>query len=314
MANFDDSKWYQISTPGDVLSFVGTPANTKDNTTSVQPYGPVFLRISNSTDREQQWQIYNVNSTTVVMRTRASGPDNYLSAAVAQDDDGEVNAGSTKPIMGNYSLLDSSMFWHIGAWSDGLFWLENAQNGSAWHLNHTGNGYFRMSSNITAPQTGQRFKFTALEDINNDKYSTYSAPGIAAAATATASSSATATANTSSTSKRQKTDGLTAGGKGAVGAAAGGVFLLILGLVLLWRLKKRKKQLASDAALEPPRTELAQEAQISELPATEKTVPELPGTAASKFYDEKRSELPVDTAPSELGGNHISELPEDSRK
>lgn len=108
------------------------------------------------------------------MRTRASGPDNYLSAAVAQDDDGEINAGSTKPIMGNYSFLDNSMFWHIGAWSDGLFWLENAQNGSSWHLNHTGNGYFRMSSNITAPQTGQRFKFTALEDISNDNYSTYS--------------------------------------------------------------------------------------------------------------------------------------------
>lgn len=154
MANFDQSKWYQISTSGGGLSFVGTPASLTDNKTSVQPYGTVFLRISNKTDHEQQWQIYNVNSSHAVLRTRASGPDNYLSAAIAETDEGEVTAGSTKPIMGNYSLLDNSMYWSIGAWTDRLFWFENAQNGSKWHLNQTG-AFFLMSLNITAPQVGQ---------------------------------------------------------------------------------------------------------------------------------------------------------------
>ncbi|KAL1615546.1 hypothetical protein SLS54_008951 [Diplodia seriata] len=176
MANFDRSKWYQISTPNGLLSIVGTPTTTIDNKTSVQPFGPVFLRISNTTDHEQQWQIYNTNSTHAVLRTRASGPNNYLSAAIAESDDGEVTAGSTKPIMGNYTMLDESMYWSIGAWSDRLFWFENARNGSGWHLNATG-AFFLMSLNITAPQVGQQFKFTTLGDVENEKYSTYSTPG-----------------------------------------------------------------------------------------------------------------------------------------
>ncbi|KAL1639600.1 hypothetical protein SLS58_007800 [Diplodia intermedia] len=173
MAHFDRSKWYQISTPNGLLSIVGTPTTTIDNKTSVQPFGPVFLRLSNATDHEQQWQIYNTNSTHAVLRTRASGPNNYLSAAIAESDDGEVTAGSTKPIMGNYTMLDESMYWSIGAWSDRLFWFENARNGSGWHLNATG-AFFLMSLNITAPQIGQQFKFTTLEDVEDEKYSTYS--------------------------------------------------------------------------------------------------------------------------------------------
>ncbi|KKY15266.1 hypothetical protein UCDDS831_g07726 [Diplodia seriata] len=145
MANFDRSKWYQISTPNGLLSIVGTPTTTIDNKTSVQPFGPVFLRISNTTDHEQQWQIYNTNSTHAVLRTRASGPNNYLSAAIAESDDGEVTAGSTKPIMGNYTMLDESMYWSIGAWSDRLFWFENARNGNSWRRGDgdgDGDGFF----------------------------------------------------------------------------------------------------------------------------------------------------------------------------
>ncbi|KAH7052343.1 hypothetical protein B0J12DRAFT_571987, partial [Macrophomina phaseolina] len=134
--------------------------------------GAVFLRISNSTDREQQWQVYPLNDTTLVLRTRAAGPSNYLGAAADLGDTGDLNGGNTKPIMGNYSLQDGSMFWNVGDWPDGLFWLENAQNGSSWHLNHTGNGYFDMSSNITAPQRGQSFKFTAVAEIRDERWST----------------------------------------------------------------------------------------------------------------------------------------------
>ncbi|KAK7724818.1 hypothetical protein SLS57_004089 [Botryosphaeria dothidea] len=172
MANFDKTKWYQISTSGGGLSFVGTPAVLRDNKTTVQPYGAVFLRTSNSTDREQQWQIFSINDTTLVLRTRASGPSNYLGAGIELGDTGDLDGGNTKPLMGNYTLQDNSMFWSIGDWPNGLFWFENAQNGSSWHLNHTGNGYFDMSSNITAPQDEQSFKFKAVADIKDDKWST----------------------------------------------------------------------------------------------------------------------------------------------
>ncbi|GME33325.1 hypothetical protein GTA08_BOTSDO07495 [Neofusicoccum parvum] len=172
MANFDQNKWYQISTPGGGLSFVGSPDVLKDGKTTVQPYGAVFLRTSNSTDREQQWQIYPVNETTLVLRTRASGPSNYMGTAIDFGTVGTVNGGNTKPIMGNHTLMDSSVLWSINAWGDGLFYFENAQNGSAWHLNHTGNGYFDMSSNITAPQDEQSFTFKAVGTIDNQKFST----------------------------------------------------------------------------------------------------------------------------------------------
>ncbi|OJD34182.1 uncharacterized protein BKCO1_2500083 [Diplodia corticola] len=299
MTSFNKSKWYQISSPNGVLSFVGTPTSTIDNKTSVQPYGPVFLRISNTSDHEQQWQVYNINTSHAVLRTRASGPDNYLSAAIAQNDEGDVVAGNTKPIMGNYSLLDDSMYWSVGAWSDRLFWFENAQNGSAWHLNATG-AFFLMSMNITAPQDGQQFKFTPIGDIDDDRYSTYSAPGAVATATATATGSSPTSTTTSLS--LPSSNGRSAGAKGAIGAAVGGVSLLGLGLALLLCLRRRRKRPAKDAAVEPYRTEPVQEPQVLELPA------ETAAGAVTKHQDQRYSELPPGSSPSELGNHEIAEL------
>jgi hypothetical protein len=79
--------------------------------------------------------------------------------------------GNTVGVVRNVTLSDASMFWQISPWQDGTFWLANAANGSAWHLTSKPNSLIAMSSNITAPQNGQRFAFKELGNIDDERFS-----------------------------------------------------------------------------------------------------------------------------------------------
>lgn len=130
--------------------------------------GAVFFQNTNTTKNEQQWQMFPYNSSYYVMRTKGSGPIGYMNVAVSPDAD---TPGNTVAVMRNYTLSDASMFWTVGPWEDGTFFLANAANGSSWHLNVKPDDLMSMSSNITAPQRGQRFVFVQLGQINDTRFS-----------------------------------------------------------------------------------------------------------------------------------------------
>ncbi len=162
MANFDPNRWYQIilkvgdgqSLDGSVLFDHGT--------------GSVFLKNTDTTNAEEQWQIFPYNATYYVLRTKASGAQGYMAVAVNAN---ETTLGETVPVMRNSTLSDNSMFWQIGPWGDGTFFFTNGANGSAWHLLVKSNDLMAMSSNITKPQDEQSFLFNPLGKVNDAAFS-----------------------------------------------------------------------------------------------------------------------------------------------
>lgn len=131
--------------------------------------GSVFFQFTNTSLTEHQWQIFPFNSSVYVMRTRGSGPLAFMSAQAALN---ETTPGHTIPSLRHYTITDDSRYWQISPWGDGTFYLTNLANGTAWHLTNKPTSLMAMSSNITAPQDGQRFTFNALGAINDGKYST----------------------------------------------------------------------------------------------------------------------------------------------
>ncbi|KAL2070083.1 hypothetical protein VTL71DRAFT_14763 [Oculimacula yallundae] len=269
MANFDSDHWYRISQAGDEgsgLFLSGLRLFCCDNT----PTGASFFNKPDTPGNvEWMWQIYPFNSTYYVLRTQASGPLGYLTVYYAAD---EETTGSTKPRMTNASISDNSMFWKIKPWGDGTFFMENAANGSAWHLWEKPNTLMAMSSNITAPpQDGQRFAFKQSGQIQNASFSTVVNPMATEAASpsgqsssppATSSSSATSssaaisssTAMSSSSATSSPTasippassspsspSGLSTGARAGIGAGVG-VGLLIALVILGFFLVKRRKR------------------------------------------------------------------------
>jgi len=163
MANFDPNRWYQllVKSTSDAQSMDGTSLFNNGG-------GAVFFQITNTSDAEQQWQLYPYNSSFYVLRTKASGPDSAMNVFAS---DTESTPGGTVPAMHNFALSDDSKFWQISPWGDGTFFLTNAANGTAWHLLVKSNSLMAMSSNITLPQDGQSFSFNALGIIDDDNFS-----------------------------------------------------------------------------------------------------------------------------------------------
>jgi hypothetical protein len=166
MANFDINSWQQITISGsERQSLDGSVLYTEGQ-------GSVFFQDTNVTRPEQQWQIYPFNSS-YVLRTQGSGPEGYMNVAAGVQDSSST-LGATVPDMRNSSLSGPSMFWQITPWGDGTFFFTNSANGSAWHLTllpPVPNSLMAMTSNITAPQSGQRFTFKKLGAINDERYS-----------------------------------------------------------------------------------------------------------------------------------------------
>jgi hypothetical protein len=67
-------------------------------------------------------------------------------------------ADNTRPMMMRGDIANNSVYWSFNAWGDSTWFLTNAANDDQ-HLNRQGNGPLSMSSNITAPQNGQRWGF-----------------------------------------------------------------------------------------------------------------------------------------------------------
>ncbi|KAI1339998.1 hypothetical protein F5Y15DRAFT_423439 [Xylariaceae sp. FL0016] len=292
MANLDAKRWYQISNHDGGLCLTGTSLVLSDAKTSVSPYGAVFLRLSNTSDTQQQWQSEQM--------------PNYMGVATDSPiDSGVLVAGSTKPIMGTPQDFGAAAWWNAPLSGEGTYWMENVANGSDWRLNVTG-GFLTMSSNITGEQDKQQFKFVQQDLINNAKYSSVdalftasaTAPGSAAEPTTTTSSSGESTASSSSSSS-----GLSTGATVGIGVAVGLVALIgIISGTMCW-IRRKKKRLnpavpatadevkdrgptpselamsprASEPAVSPQHSELAARPVPLELPVSSRQVAELDG-------------------------------------
>ncbi|KAK7517254.1 uncharacterized protein IWZ02DRAFT_492555 [Phyllosticta citriasiana] len=258
--NFNTNRWYQILPSNDSLALSGTA------TWEGEGYGSVITHDQNRTDYEQQWQIYSFSSTLVVLRTRASGPDNYLRV---QGADWYGDGPIPKPRMSNASTPDLSMFWSMGKWADGSFYLWNAENGTNYHLNTTLTswGHTEMISLNPQPKEGQSFSFKELGEINNQTFSTINTPpSIALATPATSTDEAssrsatrTHTSSSSSSTKSSSKDssgasngqvmsssgtggGLSTGAKAAIGVCAAVAVVVLFALGLFWVRRCRRRR------------------------------------------------------------------------
>lgn len=267
MANFNSNQWYQLN----VKAF--TTLSMDGSTLYDHGTGSVFFQNTNTTLPGQQWQIYAFSSSTYVLRTKESGHDGYLGVAVTYNG---TTAGNTVPEMRNHTLSDNSMFWQITPWGDGTFFFTNSANGTAWHLDVLLSALMAMSSNITAPQDGQRYSFTTLGAINDQAFSTVDTPLATATPTssvnpnpATKTSSASATSTSSSSSSK----GLSTGASAAIGASIGAVVLIAL-IIITWVLYRRRKRRASPTDPQYYQSQLPpQELQASDVTKYEMSVP-----------------------------------------
>ncbi|CZT03106.1 uncharacterized protein RAG0_09975 [Rhynchosporium agropyri] len=246
MANLASDHWHRIYQGGNEAGQSLTGTELFNNSVS----GAVFFATTNTTGNTpnpaQLWQIVPYNSTYYVLRTKHSEPLGYLSTIYAPL---EGTPGRTVPRMANASIvLDDSIFWQIEPWGDGTWYLQNAQNGSAWHLQQKPNSLMAMSSNITTtpPRNGQRFSFKQLQPIQNASFSTVITPAGTETASPLTATLAT-TGSPSASSSPGNTGGLSTGAKAGIGAGVGIgalILLLILGFVLLKRRKRAQKSIS----------------------------------------------------------------------
>lgn len=167
MANFRSSFWYHIYVNTDKSHFLAATNLFFRNGTM----GAVRYNSDATQNATRRWQWYGINSTTYVLRCEESGPDAFLGTKNAPN---VKVQGHTQVVMVGGNVINDSVYWTVSPWGDGTFFMTNKENGTDWHLEERGSRSVAMSSNITVPQDGQRWSFMAIEEINDDKFSTIS--------------------------------------------------------------------------------------------------------------------------------------------
>jgi hypothetical protein len=160
----DQDFYYRISTSAankSQLSMAGTYPYLRNEE------GLVTWGFSDNDAPTQQWQLFPVGPSIFMLRTKASGPNGYLSA----------DKGSNPvPRILDRSETDDSMLWRTDNGEDGTFYLSNLANGAAYHLEFKGANLLSMSKNVTQPQLGQAFSFVKLKKINDPAFSAVQVP------------------------------------------------------------------------------------------------------------------------------------------
>jgi hypothetical protein len=164
---FDTNQWYQLYVNEDKRqSLLGTSLYNKGGTK-----GAVFFNTTNIDSNLQRWQIFPVTvdgATVYTLRSKDSGPNGFMGTGYSEDEDTE---GKTRPSMFRGDIADNNVYWTFDSWGDGTWYLSSAANGTTYHLNKKANGIMAMSPNVTAPQNGQRWSFTTIDKIDDEKYS-----------------------------------------------------------------------------------------------------------------------------------------------
>lgn len=156
----DPNAWYSLSIASDPSSLLmSTNLFSRSGTA-----GATFFAAAAPDNATQRWQVFPLNTTTFVLRTQEGGANAFIGSQPADA------KGVISPLMLRGDVADESVFWTIGGWGDGTWWLANGGNGSAYHLarNRTG---VAMDGNVTAPQNEQRWGFEKGAAVDDERYS-----------------------------------------------------------------------------------------------------------------------------------------------
>ena len=158
--DLDTNQWYTmyINNNND-SSLRGSKPQIRGGTTGAT----CFIK-TNPNGAAQRWQIFPINSTTFVLRTQEGGANAFIGTRAA-DDNGIISS-----LMLRGDVADESVYWGLGSWGDGTWFLWNGGNGTGYHLSRNGAGA-AMDNNITAPQNRQRWKFNGVARIDDEAYS-----------------------------------------------------------------------------------------------------------------------------------------------
>ncbi|KAJ4294112.1 hypothetical protein N0V90_007802 [Kalmusia sp. IMI 367209] len=290
MANFDSNQWYHIYyNQNKKTALMGSELyNTTTHT------GTSFFKTAKTSDADQQWQFYAIDSDFYALRTRDSGSDGFLGTAYSANED---TPGNTVPRMVRGDISDDSVFWKVTPWGDGTFYLSNKENKTSWHLTRKANSLGAMTSNITGDKPFQQFSFDTISAINDDQFSTVNLPTTTKSSAASSTSTDSATGTPNSPASGQSSGGLSTGAKAGIGAGVGIVALIalvVLGL-FLWRRRRRNQQSQGHTIIEGDKYN----AESSSAPAYE--MPQL-GAVKYEAYGTPQAELHNESQPAELPG------------
>ena len=86
----------------------------------------------------------------------------------------EDTPGKIVPWMIRGNVSDDSVYWQVGTWKDGTFFLSNKANTTDYHLTRKPNSLTAMTSNISESDDlpGQHFSLQAISAIDDEKFST----------------------------------------------------------------------------------------------------------------------------------------------
>lgn len=131
MANLDSNQWYHVySHANNKWAMMGTALYDNHGTN-----GTTFFQPANITKAWQQWQFSSVGSGYYVLRTRDSGWNGFL--VTKHSPDTTKTRTQTLATMVRGDLADDSVYWKVGLWDDGTYYLTNKANGTELHLEDT---------------------------------------------------------------------------------------------------------------------------------------------------------------------------------
>ncbi|KAL5443591.1 hypothetical protein PMIN07_001150 [Paraphaeosphaeria minitans] len=250
--------------------------------------GTTFFQNFDQKEPAHQWQFYPVeDSKFYLLRTKASGVDGFLGTKFAPNSD---TPGKTVPRMIRADVSDDSIYWNVGTFPDGTFFLSNKANKTTYQLTRNDdNPLVSMTSKTDASLNlpGQHLSFDTISAIENEKFSTVLLPS-------TATSTPTPSPTSSATSP--PSGGLSPGAKAGIGVGAAlAVLLFIIGGLFLFKghRRNRNRGTAHAADLEEKTIENA-----------DTTTYEMPQANAVKYeaYGTPSAELQSQSRPAELPG------------
>jgi hypothetical protein len=132
--------------------------------------GSTFLQPPSDGSLKHQWQIFPLNSTIYVLRTKDSGPKGFMNTQYAPTLDATGNIAVN---MRNSTIDDEAMLWNIGSWPDKSLFFTNVANGTNWVLSANVNASTLMAPNNSAPEQklGQSWQLRQGDAINDSAYS-----------------------------------------------------------------------------------------------------------------------------------------------
>jgi hypothetical protein len=164
MGPFDANQWYQINLPVfDKRSMVGQRPQPPNTTADV------FFKLTDNASNGRHWQLYQVDDTRYILRSKLSNPDTYLT--IQKDTSAKGAARGNIATMRDVKGAHQEVFWKITNFKNGGYMLVNVANGTDWHLHAEDPQTVSMTNNITGEQDNQKFQFMPIGRIDNETFS-----------------------------------------------------------------------------------------------------------------------------------------------